>query len=307
MSKAETHHSKNHSHHHHHHHHSASGNMGVAFFLNLTFALIELVGGFLTNSLAILSDGFHDLGDCFAIGIAWFLEKKSLKGTSKDFSYGYRRLSVMAALITGMILVSGSILIIWGAVPRLFNPVQPEVPGMIALACLGLFVNGFSAWKMSKGHSLNERMILVHLLEDVAGWAAILIGALVMAVYPIPILDPIMAIAVALWVLWNAFRNLRETVFVFLQATPRQFELSAVESSIRQFEQVSDIHHTHVWSIDGEHHILTAHVIVKAQVDSQQAHALKAQIKKHLFQEFHIQEATLEIEWPDQICADPKH
>ena len=114
---------KAHQHHHHHHGHgSAGGRMSTAFFLNLFFALIELVGGLYTNSLAILSDAVHDLGDAMAIGIAWFLEKKSLKGKSKDFSYGYRRLSVMAALITGLILLLGSGLIVVNAIPRLFNP-----------------------------------------------------------------------------------------------------------------------------------------------------------------------------------------
>jgi cobalt-zinc-cadmium efflux system protein len=301
-------HSHSHSHgHHHHHHHGASGRLGVAFFLNLVFAIIELVGGMLTNSMAVLSDAFHDLGDCFAIGIAWYLEKKSLQKSSDKFSYGYRRLSLMAAMITGVILFLGSCLIMVKAVPRLFNPVEPEITGMIGLAVLGLSVNGFAAWRMSKGHSMNERMVLLHLLEDVLGWAVILVGSFIMWVYPLPILDPIMAIGVAVWVLWNAFHNLKETMRVFLQATPSQFQLATVESSVRELGEVENIHHTHVWSIDGEHHILTAHVIVRSTVTVQGAHELKAKIKKHLFEKFHIQEATLEIEWPDQKCADPNH
>lgn len=307
MSQAEKHGTAHGGHGHHHHHHSAAGNLGLAFALNLIFALIELIGGMMTNSLAILSDAFHDLGDCFAIGMAWFLEKKSLKGSSAHYSYGYRRFSVMAALITGSILFVGSGLIVVRAVPRLLDPVQPEVSGMVGLAILGLAVNGLSAWRMSKGQSLNEKMILLHLLEDVLGWAVILIGALIMWIYPMPILDPILAIAVAIWVLWNAVGNLKETMKVFLQATPRQFELIAVEESVRSLEMVENIHHTHVWSIDGEHHILTAHIIVRSEVNLQEAHNLKTRIKKHLFDSFHIQEATLEIEWPDQKCADPKH
>lgn len=306
MSKAETHHKHGH-HHHHHHHHAASGRLGWAFFLNLAFAIVELVGGVLTNSLAILSDAFHDLGDCAAIGIAWVLEKKSLKQSTAHFSYGYRRLSVMAAMITGVILFIGSCLIVVKAIPRLFTPVEPNVDGMVALAFLGLAVNGFAAYRMSKGESLNERMILLHLLEDVLGWLVILVGSVIMWFYPIPILDPVMAIGVALWVLWNAYFNLKETLKVFLQATPRQLEISAVERSVSEIPLVQGMHHTHVWSIDGEHHILTAHVIVRTDCTIESAHELKSQIKKHLFDQFHIQEATLEIEWPDQKCADPKH
>lgn len=314
MSKESAHHppssAHRHSHHHHHHHHhhgGASGRMGVAFFLNLAFAVLELTGGILTNSLAILSDAFHDLGDSFAIGMAWFLEKKSQGGRSDQYSYGYRRFSVMAALITGIILFLGSCFILVQAIPRLFAPVEPQVPGMIGLAVLGLAVNGFAAFKMSKGHSLSERMILLHLLEDVLGWAVILAGSIVMWFVSVPILDPIMAIAVAVWVLWNAFHNLRETMKVFLQATPRQFKIEEVEKSVRGIPLVQNIHHTHIWSMDGEHHILTAHIIVHSSSTVEQVHELKNQIKSFLFKEYHIQEATLEMEWPDQRCMDPTH
>ena len=281
--------------------------MGTAFALNLIFALIEIAGGLMTNSLAILSDAFHDLGDCAAIGIAWFLERKSLKKSSQHFSYGFRRLSLMAAMITGLILFIGSSLIMVKAIPRLFAPQEPHVDGMIALACLGLAVNGFAAFRMSKGQSLNERMILLHLMEDVLGWAVILVGSLIMLVYPMPILDPIMAIGVALWVLWNAFHNLKETTKVFLQAAPSQFEIATVENSLKALPLVQGVHHTHIWSIDGEHHILTAHITVQIGASIEAAHDLKTKIKEHLFEKFHIQEATLEIEWPNQKCVDPTH
>jgi cobalt-zinc-cadmium efflux system protein len=309
MSKSESS-SCKHEHHHshgHHHHHGATGRMGLAFVLNLIFAILELVGGLLTNSLAILSDAFHDFGDCAAIGIAWFLERKSLKASTSVYSYGYRRFSVMSALLTGVILFVGSTLILIKAIPRLFNPEQPHIEGMIALAFLGLAVNGFAAFRMSKGGSISERMILVHLLEDVLGWFVILVGAVVMWIQPMPILDPIMAIGVAVWVLWNAYKNLKETMMVFLQATPTNIDLQAVENSLRKFDWVHDLHHTHVWSMDGEHHILTMHLIVKAEAHPNHVHELKNQIKKHLLAEFRIQEATIEIEWPDQHCADPQH
>lgn len=281
--------------------------MGTAFFLNLSFAIIELVGGIYTNSLAILSDAFHDLGDALAIGLAWFLEKKSLKGTTPQYSYGYRRFSVMAAFITGLILLIGSGAILVKAIPRLFAPEQADAQGMLLLAVLGISVNGFAAYRMSKGHSLNERMILWHLLEDVLGWVVILIGSLVMMVYPLPILDPIMAIGVAVWVLWNVFKNMKDTMKVFLQATPEHVQLVAVTDRIKRMSWVKDVHHLHLWSMDGVHHILTTHLIVQEQASREDVHELKANIKRTLFEEFHITEATIEIEWPDQNCADPNH
>jgi cobalt-zinc-cadmium efflux system protein len=178
---------------------------------------------------------------------------------------------------------------------------------MLGLAILGLTVNGFAAWRMSRGTSLSERMILWHLLEDVMGWAVILIGAVVMMFYPLPILDPVMAIAVALWVLWNVFHNLKETMRVFLQGVPLGIDVAEMEDKLHAVENVQDLHHLHLWSMDGESHILTAHVLVKSGTKIDDIQELKNRIKKVLHDEYHIEEATLEIEWPDETCLDPHH
>lgn len=300
-------HSHHHGHSHHHHAHGVVERMSVAFFLNLIFACIELVGGWMTNSLAVMSDAIHDFGDALAIGVAWYLEKKSHQQSNEKFSYGYRRLSVVAALITGVVLFSGSILVVVRAVPRLLAPEQPHVEGMFALALLGLAVNGFAAWRMSRGQSLSERMILVHLLEDVMGWAMILVGSIVMWFHPIPILDPIMALAVAVWVMWNAFRNLKETLQVILQAIPQHLQADVIEKALMRSSLVQSTHHTHVWSLDGQDHILTTHVIVHAGVSLEQSHQLKSELKAQLRSDFGIKEATIEIEWVGQACHDPEH
>lgn len=298
-----------HSHHHKHSHSqgSASSRLGIAFFLNLTFALIELVGGLYTNSLAILSDAFHDLGDALAIALAWALEKKSRKGSNLEFSYGYRRLSVLGALITGLILLGGSGIILAKAIPRLVSPETTNVQGMILLSLLGMAVNGFAAFRMSKGTSLNEKMILWHLLEDVMGWIAIFVGSIIMMIYDLPILDPIMAIGIAIWVLWNVFKNLKTTLNVFLQATPDNVRTENVTAKISQLPQVSSVHHLHIWSMDGDHHILTTHLVVNETISKDEAHQMKIDLKKMLMDEFHITEATIEVEWPNQACLDPKH
>lgn len=308
--KHQEHHSHSHNHAHgsgHHHHHGVSERMGLAFFLNLSFALVELVGGLLTNSLAILSDAFHDFGDAAAIGMAWYLEKKSLKKSSLGFSYGYRRLSVLGAFFTGIILVVGSGAVIVHAIPRLFDPQPVHVPGMIGLALLGVAVNGFAAFRMAKGESLNEKMILWHLLEDVLGWILILFGAVLMLFFDLPMLDPIMAIAVAAWVLWNVVLNLKRTLKVFLQASPDQFQTEQVSEYIKAIPGVLNIHHVHIWSLDGIHHILTSHIQFSSEVTVEKAHEIKAEIKKQLFELFHITESTIETEWAGQECADPHH
>ncbi|WP_374073405.1 cation diffusion facilitator family transporter [Bdellovibrio bacteriovorus] len=300
------HHSHAHGHHHHHSHGAVLGRMKWALALNFGFACIELAGGIWTNSVAILSDALHDFGDALAVGLAIFLEKFSHKKSDGDFSYGYRRFSTLGALITGVILVVGSIFILMEAIPRLLNPQQPHADGMIILAILGVAVNGFAAFRVSKGESLNEKMLMWHMLEDVIGWALVLVGAVTMKFFDIPQLDAGMAIALSLWIMYNVFKNLREALKVFLMASPTQIQVAEVEAAIRKVTKVEDVHHGHLWSLDGENHIYTAHVVLAPSASISDMETVKVQIKK-LVKEFGIIEATIETEVSGDSCVDPHH
>lgn len=300
------HHSHSHGHHHHHSHGAALGRMKMAFVLNLVFACVELAGGLWTNSVAILSDALHDFGDALAVALAIFLEKFSQKQSDGNFSYGYRRFSTLGALITGMILIVGSIFILIESVPRLLNPQQPHAEGMILLALLGLGVNGYAAYRVSKGESLNEKMLMWHMLEDVIGWAMVLVGAIVMKFYYVPQLDAGMAIALALWILYNVFRNVREAMKVFLMAAPSNIAISEVEAAVRKVSLVGDVHHAHLWSLDGENHIFTAHIVLQSGATIGDMEAVKGQVKKCV-KDFGIIEATIEIEYNGESCVDPAH
>lgn len=308
MEKSASHH-HHHSHepgHHHHHSHSVFGRMKFAFVLNLSFAIIELIGGYLTNSVAIMSDALHDFGDAIAMVIALGMEKISHKQSDHAYSYGYRRFSTLGAVITGMILIMGSVFILVEAVPRLFEPQQPHAEGMLALAVLGLAVNGYAAYRISKGTSLNERMLMWHMIEDVLGWAVVLVGALIMMFFDLPQLDAGLAIAVALWILFNVFKNLREAMKVFLMASPVGVEVPQVVEEIRKIKQVEDVHHAHLWSLDGENHVFTAHVVLCEQVSNEEATSVKNEVKK-LLRTYGIVEATIETELQGSACADPEH
>lgn len=300
------HHSHSHSHHHHHAHGATLGRMKMAFVLNLGFACIELAGGLWTNSVAILSDALHDFGDAMAVALALILEKFSHKQSDGLFSYGYRRFSTLGALITGIILILGSIYILIEAIPRLLVPQQPHADGMILLAILGVAVNGYAALRVSKGESLNEKMLMWHMLEDVMGWVLVLIGAITMKFFDIPQLDAGLAIALALWILYNVFRNVREALRVFLMAAPASIEISELEKAIRKISMVEDIHHGHLWSLDGENHIYTAHVVVAAGSTIADMEIVKGEIKS-LVKDFGIIEATIETELSGAACVDPKH
>lgn len=302
-----------HGHGHHHHHHgprrapgSPTGRLWLAFSLNLGFAIIELIGGLLTNSVAIMSDALHDFGDALAIGLALGLERYSQRQSDSEFSYGYRRYSTVAALVTGFILVAGSVFILSEAVPRLLEPQAPHADGMLLLAILGLAVNGFAAWRVSKGVSLSERMIVWHLIEDVMGWALVLIGALMMKFFDMPRIDAVLACILALWILFNVARNLKETFRVFLQGVPLRVDVPHLEEHIGAIEGVRGVHHIHVWSLDGEQHVFTGHVIVEASLSWSQTEEIKRKIKD-LLRGHDVSEATIEIEPEGSECVDPTH
>lgn len=298
--------SSHHHHHHgghHHHHDAASGRIGWAFVLNLCFTIIEFIGGILTNSTAIMADAIHDLGDSLALGSAWLLQKLGQKDANQSLTYGYRRLSLVAAFINAVVLVVGSIVILTIAIPRLWDPVMPHAQGMLWLAVLGMLVNGYAAYKLSAGKTLNERVMNWHLIEDVLGWAAVFVVSIVLMFVDLPILDPILSIAFTLFILVNVVRALGSTIKIFLQATPDTTLYPAIEERLRALEAVADVHHLHIWSLDGEHHVCTAHLVLRGELTAAQQLALKQEVAEQL-KPFELAHTTIEFELPDELCRD---
>ena len=284
----------------HHHDHTAK-NIGVAFFLNIAFTVIELVGGILTNSMAILSDALHDLGDSLSLGLSWYFQKLSKKGRNDIFSYGYRRFSLLGAVVNGMVLLTGSVLILTEAIPRIFQPQSVKIEGMIGLAILGILFNGAAVLKLKKGHSLNEKAVYLHLMEDVLGWIAVLMASIVMFFTEAPFLDPLMSVLITGYVLLNVFRNLKESFQIILQGTPKDIDLNAVVDKIKDLPEVKDIHDCHLWSLDGTYHILTMHLKVNKELSmDRQADIKKA--TRQLLSHIPIQHATIEFEAEEEPC-----
>jgi cobalt-zinc-cadmium efflux system protein len=291
------------SHSHHHHSHDSSKRMGWAFFLNVGFTIIEFIGGWLTNSTAIMADAVHDLGDSLSIGTAWCLNIMGAKQASQRFTYGYKRLSLLGALINALVMIGGSSWVLLEAVPRLFDPQMPNTEGMLALAILGVTVNGYAAFKLSAGKSLNERVLSWHMIEDVLGWLAVLIVSIVLMFVDWPILDPLLSIAFTLFILFNVLFSLRETVGLFLQATPDESVQQSIRQDLLALEQINDLHHLHFWSLDGEHHVLTVHLVLKSMLASAQLITLKTQIASQLA-DYQLAHTTIEFEFPDEACRD---
>ena len=291
-----------HDHHdHHNHQHADLGNIRLAFFLNLFFTILEIFGGLWTNSLAILADAIHDLGDSFALGSAWFLERLSMKKGDVLYSYGYRRFSLLGALISATVLIAGSLFILLHAVPRIFHPQHSYAPGMFLFAVIGIAVNGAAALRLKGSTGINAKMVAWHLLEDVLGWAAVLAVSLILLFRDIPFLDPLLSCLITAYVLFNVLKNLGRTFGVFMQGVPAGTDIEAIEESLRSIEHVMGTHHTHIWSLDGTHHVLTTHVVVDNEVTRDDILKIKGHIRAILDSHDMIH-STVEIEYSGEEC-----
>ncbi len=286
---------------HEHHNHSTS-NIKVAFWLNFVFTIIEIIGGFYTNSIAILSDALHDFGDTIALGLAWFLDKFSKKKRDKRYSYGYGRFSLLGAFVNGLILMIGSVFILYEAIPRLFNPIQPDANGMMWLAIGGIIFNGVAVFKMKSGKTQNEKIVSWHLMEDVLGWVAVFVGSLIMMFWEVPIVDALLSVGFTLFIFYNVFKNFIGTVRIFLQAKPENINEKKVVNEVLDLPNVITVHDTHLWSIDGEKTIFTLHVVTGSGLTTPEIIALKMSVRSIATQN-NISHITVEVEFENEDCT----
>lgn len=270
----------------------------VAFILNLAFSVFETVGGFFTGSVAILSDALHDLGDSASIGLSYYFERKSKKQPDEKYTYGYGRYSLLGGVITTVILLAGSFAVIIGAVQRIFNPTEINYNGMIAFAVVGVIINFLAAYFTHGGESLNQRSVNLHMLEDVLGWVVVLVGALIMRFTDFNIIDPLMSIGVAVFIFVNAVKNLKEITDVFLEKSPENIDTDRLKSDICNLEGVTDVHHIHLWSINGDSTCATMHIVACGDM-----HIIKDKVRAVL-EEYGIVHATLETEAPNEHCRN---
>ena len=273
-------------------------NILIAFLLNLFFSIFEFVGGIFTGSVAIMSDAVHDIGDAASIGVSYFLEKKSKRQPDEIYTYGYARYSVVGSVITTLILLFGSVTVIFNAVGRIITPTNINYDGMIIFAVVGVVVNFGAAFITRHGDSLNQKAVNLHMLEDVLGWVVVLIGAVVMRFTDFKILDPVMSIAVAVFILINAVRNLKEVLELFLEKIPHGVSVDEIKEHVLEIEGVLDVHHIHVWSMDGQNNYATMHVVTNGD-----AHSIKDKIREEL-KEHGIGHATLELEAEGEHCHE---
>lgn len=287
--------------HHHAYDHKAVENLKIAFWLNAVFALIEIAGGIFTNSIAILSDAFHDLGDSVALGLAWYFQRFSAKKRDNIYTYGYKRFSLVGASISAIILLIGSVIIIFKAIPRLIHPEPVHVQGMMYLAIVGIIVNGLAMFRLKGGKSQNEKVISIHLLEDVLGWVAVLIVSIVLKFYNIPILDPLLSLCITAFILYRVFGNMRQTFRIFMQATPSEEQVDHFRTQLAAIKGIVDLHDLHFWTMDGSYNVASLHVSVDPDLNFSETEKIKHNVRNFLKNEG-FAHTTIEIEPVGQFC-----
>ena len=268
----------------------------VAFILNLFFSIFEFIGGLYTNSVAIISDAIHDLGDALSIGISYFLERISKKGPNDSYTYGYLRYSILGGTITTVILLVGSILVIVASISRILNPVEINYNGMLILAVVGVIVNFIAAYATRDGDSLNQKAVNLHMLEDVLGWIVVLIGAVIMKFTHLTMIDGIMSLLVAVFILICALKNFKSIIDLFLEKTPSYISLDDIKKNVLDIKGIKDMHHLHVWSMDGINNYATMHVVTDKP-------SVKEEIR-HVLSHMKINHVTIEIESLSDHCNE---
>jgi len=287
--------------HSHTHEHKAVANLKMAFWLNAVFALIEIAGGIFTNSIAILSDAFHDLGDSVALGLAWYFQRFSMKKRDDTYTYGYKRFSLVGASISAVILLAGSVIIIFKAIPRIIEPQPVHTQGMLYLAIVGILVNGLAMFRLKSGQSQNEKVISIHLLEDVLGWVAVLVASIVMKFYDIPILDPLLSLAITAFILFRVFGNMRQTFRIFMQATPSEEQVVHFKTQLSIIKGIVDLHDLHFWTMDGTYNVASLHVSVDPDLSFLETEIIKQEVRSFLKNEG-FEHTTIEIEPVGKLC-----
>ena len=274
-------------------------NILIAFVLNISFSIFELIGGIFTNSISIMSDAIHDFGDALSIGISLILEKISKKKPDEKYTYGYARYSVLGALITTIVLTVGSIFVILGGINRILNPVTINYNGMIIFAIFGVIINFLAAYFTKEGESINQKAVNLHMLEDVLGWVVVLIGSILIKFTSITLVDSIMSIGIAIFILINAFKNLKDILDLFLEKTPKDISIEEIKKHLLEMKEILDVHHIHIWSMDGVTNYSTMHIVT----EENNAKELKKKIRKEM-NELGISHTTIEIEDKNDDCEE---
>ena len=264
----------------------------LAFFLNLSYAIVEFIAGEIFGSSAVLADSVHDLGDAIAIGISAFLETISNREEDSHYTLGYKRFSLLGALVTAVILMTGSVLVILGNITKLFHPQAVNDEGILWLGIIAISVNVIASLVVRKGKTKNESILSLHFLEDTLGWVAVILMAIVLRFTDWYILDPLLSLVISIFILSKAIPRFWSTLKIFLDAVPEGVDIKQVKSDLEQLDHVTSINQLNLWTMDGLEKNAIVHVCLK---EIEQMELCKESIRSKL-KDCGFQNITIEID-----------
>ena len=235
----------------------------LAFFLNLSYAIVEFIAGGLFGSSAVLADSVHDMGDAIAIGVSAFLETISNREEDSHYTLGYKRFSLLGAMVTAVILMTGSVLVILGNITKLFHPQAVNDEGILWLGIIAISVNVIASLVVRKGKTKNESILSLHFLEDTLGWVAVILMAIVLRFTDWYILDPLLSLVISIFILSKAIPRFWSTLKIFLDAVPEGVDIKQVKSDLEQLDHVASLNQLNLWTMDGLEKNAIVHVCLK--------------------------------------------
>lgn len=275
-------------------------NIKIAFLLNLAFSIVEAIGGILTNSISIISDSLHNLGDSITIGINYIFEKKSKKLPNKEYSYGYLRYTMLGSLIASFILLVGSVIIIYNVVPRLIKPLSVNYDAMIIFGIFGLLINLYATIKIMRSKD-KDKKINTHMIEDTVIWLFILTGSICIKMFDLVIIDPILSLLIAVYILYQVYKYMKNIYNIFMEKVPKNVKIDEIKKNIESNENIDNVHHIHIWSMDGVNNYMTAHIHLNKILNEEEIINTKNDVKNKL-KEDKINHITLEVEYFNEKC-----
>ena len=274
----------------------------VAFFLNLSYAIVEFIAGGIFGSSAVLADSVHDLGDAIAIGISAFLETISNREEDRQYTLGYKRFSLLGALVTAVILITGSILVILENITKLFNPQPVNDEGILWLGIIAVSINVLASLVVRKGKTKNESILSLHFLEDTLGWLAVILMAIILRFTDWYILDPLLSLVISIFILTKAIPRFWSALKIFLDAVPEGVETGDLEKDLEALTNVKSVNQLSIWSMDGLENNAIIHLCLE---DWGQMTETKNQVRQ-LLEERGIQNITIEVDTSQSNHAQHK-
>ena len=264
----------------------------LAFFLNLSYAIVEFIAGGVFGSSAVLADSVHDMGDAIAIGVSAFLETISNREEDSHYTLGYKRFSLLGAMVTAVILMTGSVLVILGNITKLFHPQAVNDEGILWLGIIAISVNVIASLVVRKGKTKNESILSLHFLEDTLGWVAVILMVIVLRFTDWYILDPLLSLVISIVILSKAIPRFWSTLKIFLDAVPEGVDIKQVKSDLEQLDHVASLNQLNLWTMDGLEKNAIVHVCLK---EIEQMELCKESIRSKL-KDCGFQNITIEID-----------